>query len=55
MTNSIQALQHTGRILNIPGLNSRLAFLNSETVTLDENEDFIVCQLYAARVGDALP
>jgi hypothetical protein len=54
MTDVIQALQHTSWVLNIPSLNPRLAALNSEAETLDESDDFVVCQLNAAGVGDAL-
>jgi hypothetical protein len=54
MTDAIQALQHTSRILNIPSFNPRLTALNSEAETLDESDDFVVCQLDAAGVGDAL-
>jgi len=55
MTNAIQALQHTSRVLNITSLNSRLVLLDSEAETLDESDDFVVCQLDAAGVSDALP
>jgi hypothetical protein len=54
MTNAIQALQHTSRVLNISSLNARLAALNTEAETLDKSDDFVVCQLDATRVGDAL-
>lgn len=54
MTNAIQALKHTSRILNIPRLNSHLAYLKSEAETLDKSDDFVVCELDAAWVGDTL-
>jgi hypothetical protein len=54
MTNSIQALQHTSWVLNITSIDPRLMTLESEAKTLNKRDDFVVCQLDAAGVGNAL-
>jgi hypothetical protein len=54
MTNVVQALQHTSWILNITRLDPRLALLNTEAETFYESNDFVVCELDAAGVRDAL-